>query len=392
MHRHLATGSGRFARAGRAALLVAVLVALGAAFAPDLLERAAGWLPSLASGPSAAAPADPEIERTYAEAKALLDGYSGRTDELVRAGGLLEGILAKEPSHARAHVQLARVVYKLGHVSGSHYHPEALARARRLNDRALELDPQLPDAYVTGGYIALWQGGPEEARELAARAQALAPDALEPALLSARIEYERGNLDRAQAAYASILERAPSPRDQSVAQEQLAAIHCKRQEFDACEAAYRELIRLDPGSAWAKGNYAGVLVRLKKWDQAIAQAEAALAQMDYPDARHTLSKAYIGKGWDLLHARGPLREALDSFQGAIDADPANAYAHYGLGAAWYAHAVLRIDPSQDLAFLERAEEAYRKAAALEPGNATFKQELARLEAARRGLRAGKASW
>lgn len=374
------------------ALLVAVLLALTAAYGPPLLSRGSTTRDAAVPGSTrAAAAADPEVERTYAEAKALIDRWGGRGEDLVRAGRLLEGILAKEPRHARAHVQLARVVYKLGYMSGTRYHPEALARARRLNDRALQLDPELPDAHVTGGYIALWQGRADEARVMATRAKALAPDRLDAAFLAARIDYEQRDLERARAGYLEILERASDASERAEAHEQLAFIYCKQKQYDACEAAHREVIRLDPDSAWAKGNYAQVLVRRKKWDEAIEYAKAALAQMDYPNARDTLSDAYTGKGWSVLEAGGSVDDAIEHFERAVEAHESNAYAHYGLGAAWYSHVFRRTDPARNLEFLDRAEASYRRAVTLAPRNETFKRELTKVADVKRAVQARRAS-
>jgi tetratricopeptide (TPR) repeat protein len=149
---------------------------------------------------------------------------------------------------------------------------------------------------VVAGYIALYQRRYDEVEGFAARAEALAPDSMEP-------EFLRGNADeiakrfrRAVERYERLLARAQDPRDRMSALGNLVDARCGQVEDDACEAAHRAYIEASPDEAWARGNFAQFLVRKKRWDEAIATGEETRTVMDYPNVRATLGDAYFGRG------------------------------------------------------------------------------------------------
>ena len=103
------------------------------------------------------------------------DWNKGTTDSYRHSIDHYERAVSLDPSYARAHVALAETLC----YSGFFGMPaaEAFPRARRSVERALELDPVLPEALATLGYISFWYDWDWNAAEaLFKRAAALDPN------------------------------------------------------------------------------------------------------------------------------------------------------------------------------------------------------------------------
>jgi TolB-like protein len=96
--------------------------------------------------------------------------------DLRRALDLFEQAVRLEPDYARAHAGLA-LSWAVIHLNVPEIRsPEALARAEAEAQRALELDPQLADAYTALGYTYHWQARWTDALHAFDRAIALNPN------------------------------------------------------------------------------------------------------------------------------------------------------------------------------------------------------------------------
>ena len=98
---------------------------------------------------------DAEAYDAYRYAVAILRKGSLATDEeRKRADDMLEQAIARDPSFALAHAWLALSV-----VAGSHADPSSCAREQTLSERALALQPDLPEAHAAiGMFRATCQG------------------------------------------------------------------------------------------------------------------------------------------------------------------------------------------------------------------------------------------
>lgn len=118
--------------------------------------------------------------------------------------------------------------------------------------------------------------------------------------------------------------------------------------LDAASARYAEVVRLAPGHAEARANYANVLNDLQHWTRALAEADQALA------LNPALAAAANARG-TALGALGRARDAIRAFEDANRLAPDDPGPHVNLGNA--------------LSSAGRFDEAlanYRRAAALGP--------------------------
>lgn len=74
------------------------------------------------------------------------------------------------------------------------------------------------------------------------------------------------------------------------------------------------------------------------------------------------------------------------FHLAIEAHPATAGAHYGLGAYYFTKVRTAGSREQALEILDQAERAYQRALELEPGFAAARQELDKTRSARQWVK------
>jgi tetratricopeptide (TPR) repeat protein len=342
-------------------LLVALLVVAGLAL---------GALPSTGSGRAPAADLDRKVE----EATALIDDHEGDTRLLIEAGALLNQVARARPDHARAHAQAARVVYKLGYISYDDYHPMSLVRARALAERAIELDPKLVDGYFVAGRIALLEKRLPDASRMADKIEALEPGSRFALYLLADLDEAQGRFKVALERYQVLLARAQDEPQRVSALGGIASMTCRIREDDACEAAYRTRLAAEPNSAWTRGNFAAVLARRHKYDEAIEMAESALEITDYGMGRRTLAEAHVAKGWDLLR-QGKPDAAREHFEAALEADEDSGPAHYSMGAVHLQLAQAAKNAREQRSEARKAEAAFRQALLADPGNGGYRSGL-----------------
>jgi TolB-like protein/Tfp pilus assembly protein PilF len=156
---------------------------------------------------------------------------------LRRAIDLFEEAIRLDPDYARAHAGLA-LAWAVIHLNAPEIRAsEALARAEAEARLALELDPELADAYTALGYAYHWQSRWDDAVRAFDRAVALNP-----------------NSSRARQWYAETL-----------------ALTGRAAE---AEAQIRQAVALDPLSLVAHGNLGLILFMNGRVQEAIAQVEA----------------------------------------------------------------------------------------------------------------------
>jgi Tfp pilus assembly protein PilF len=179
--------------------------------------------------------------------------------------------------------------------------------------------------------------------------------------LFSAIAIKAGDYDEADKRARHAIASTRDPRVLARSYDHLQTVYYQRRDYGGVEQVYLEIERLEPTSAWARGNYASFLVRRGELDRAITTAQQALAMMSYGAAHRTLAEAYAERGAQSLWERGLAEAAKDDFERAVHADPTYANAHYGLGAYWRLVAA----PGGDKAALDRSSEELRAAATLD---------------------------
>ena len=156
-------------------------------------------------------------------------------------------------------------------------------------EKALELDPELPEAHNNLGIMSVAGGAQKRAEAEFREAIRIRPDYADA----------HGNL-------ANLLSGAGNSVE-------------AREHFEIA-------LRLRPGDAATRYNYAMLLGRSSQYDDAQRQLEESLrADPEFADAHELLG--------NLLMARGQGPEAISHYREAVRIKPESARAHFGLGAA-----------------------------------------------------------
>ncbi|WP_437624537.1 protein kinase domain-containing protein [Sorangium sp. So ce1151] len=378
--------SGELRREQRAGLNGVIALA----FRPDGAQFAAGggnnqihvwrtpgqvWRPPVPPADYRPEPVTPEpspsVEASLVrDANALLD--EGRSQKVYRqARVLLEQAIRANPTYAPAHAALGRVEYKSGYLRYSEYNPDSLARAHEHAAKALELDPRCLDAHLVKGWTYVFQKDYGEARKRVEAAEALRPGDPDVHLLAADLAGREGKTEEALEHAKQIIEASKDPRVLARAYDTLTEVYTAMREWGAADDAYLATIRLDPRSAWAKGNYAAFLARREEYDRAVDMARAALATADYPMGHKILADALCGKGRQLL-ARQDFEGARAQFLAAKEAHPGSA--EPPLGLALYFRA--RAEKERNAELLAEAKKHLEEALRLDPKHRGAQEALA----------------
>jgi tetratricopeptide (TPR) repeat protein len=187
-----------------------------------------------------------------------------------RAEALYEGAIAADPTFALAHAQLAFLIMEM-YWRSIDTAPERLDRARASAMRALELEPNLPQAHLALGYLHYWghKDYPAALAEFAAARESLPNDAR----CSKAIAYVYRRQGRLADAVPE-LERATvlDPRDATSFLNLSMTLGFLRRYGEA-EAALNRALALSPDSIESRVYLAFMLLN----DDRPADAEAALA-------------------------------------------------------------------------------------------------------------------
>jgi tetratricopeptide (TPR) repeat protein len=312
-------------------------------------------------------------QRTYAEAMDLVDSYAGEAETLDRADTRLQAMLRANPRSALAYAGLGRVAFNRGMRTSDDYDPAALKMAREMSEKAIAIDPALPDAYCVRGSAELEAKDVASARADAKTAVKLAPNMPRAVLLWANMEVSDGDLDGAEKTLRDLLSRPIAPAMALAGLEGLSDVYEKLGDYKAADQARRRQLEVAPDQAWTKGDYAAFLMREGDYDAAIVMAKRALVQMDYGAARHVLAKAHCAKGEQDLWDHNDAGAALEGFEAAASVSPTFERAAYDLGA--YHQYLARTRDERELA---TARTFYAKAVMLDPKDAAAKKALAAL--------------
>jgi TolB-like protein/Tfp pilus assembly protein PilF len=212
--------------------------------------------------------------------------HQRRKKSLIFAQQMFERAVERDPTFARAYAGIAESCVLLEHFFPREGHERNLERADAASRKALELDPELPDAHATLGFV-LWlsEQFPEAEREFQ-RAMALDPTHFESRYLYARASFQHGDLERALALFEEASRLQEDHETAFFAAQTLSALG----RHEEAEAAYRRALpiierhlELNPDDARAITMGAVAFSRLRDKARAIEWAERA-ATVDPEDA------------------------------------------------------------------------------------------------------------
>jgi tetratricopeptide (TPR) repeat protein len=318
----------------------------------------------------------------YEQTQKLIDSYPSNPDALLTAEKLLQQLLTSNPQSTSAYIGLGRLAYKKGYINFDNYESASLKQAHGYFSKALAINPALFDAYYYGTYPYLFEKNYVKAKEMALTAQRINPDAAQIDLLFAEIAKQEENYQEVEHYAQHILPRTSDKKLLKDAHSLLASVYKFQQRYDLAEKSYSSIIELDPTSPWSHINYSKFLIDLGRYDDAINYGKKALAIMDFGMGHHILANAYYQKGAELLWQKRQPDKAEEYFVLAINHNPEDANAYYGLGLSHYhiGHS------SKNISELEKAEQALMKAIDL---NSELKQAQGALDQLHLLLRAVK---
>lgn len=244
------------------------------------------------------------------------------TPDNARAAGLIERAIALDEDFALAHVALAQARFNEFALDGRPLQ-EVSAEIARLIDRALELEPELPEAFATRGALLREQHRLGESKAALQRSIALNPNNVQAA----------ANLGR-------IAEQSGAPRE--------ALDHFTRAQL------------LDPLDFLRQVDRCIALQDLARYAE--AQADCAAARRLEPRSEWS----FMATSW-LARAQGRLAESLRWIDAGLVATP-NAFELL----------MQRADVLMDLAMVDEAKRAVEAAAQIAPNRARIQIALADL--------------
>jgi predicted O-linked N-acetylglucosamine transferase (SPINDLY family) len=269
---------------------------------------------------------------------------------LYRAGRLAEAV---EQLQAAVRIAPQNAVYRanLGVVLNAAGRP---AEAVQAYESALEIDSFLAGIRANLGVSLLALGRVEDA--IAAQRAAIASDP-NHAEAQANLGLALMQAGEPQAAVESYRRAIALRADYANAYQHLARAHATLGQPGEAESAARKAIELLPANAAAHHLLARLLAADDRLAEAIASERKALDLM--PDAA-----AFAALG-DLLNRTGDYREAVIAFRKGLSLNDNLPQLHAGLGRAQF-----------QLGGMVRAVESFRCALELDPGNESYRAELA----------------
>jgi tetratricopeptide (TPR) repeat protein len=236
----------------------------------------------------------------------------------------------------------------------AHHQAGRLRRAEALYRKALQKDPDDPNALHLLGVAAYQCGEVGTALQLIERALPGLPELPDVHLNYGNALREAGKLAEAVTSYRRALALKP---DYGMARNNLAAALNQQEEFAAGLANSKRAIALIPEFFGAYVNHAAALMGLERFAAAEAPLRRALELA--PDRMQT----HRDLGW-VLAKLGRYEEAVVCLEQAIALDPDDPTIHFALGTTLY----LRKD-------LPGSEARLRRAVALAPGYTAAWHEL-----------------
>jgi cytochrome c-type biogenesis protein CcmH/NrfG len=246
-------------------------------------------LPAVAEQPSQAR----AIARAAFE---LIEEHPFEHARLRQAMAEIDRARALDPDESYVFLAAALLLKAAGYHSGDRFEersfsPELLEKSIELTERAVKADEKNVDAHVELASLYVAQRRFPEAQHHFFVAYKLAPEDFDVWYGQAVAWWKQGNAQKSHTALAGAEKRVRTDHDRITLLRQKERVARSRNNWPEVEAILEEEIRLTPDSPWAHGNYAGFLLRQRRYDEAVAEYEKAVKLGPYPIAERGLQEA-----------------------------------------------------------------------------------------------------
>jgi len=212
---------------------------------------------------------DPAAHERYLQALGYLQRYENEAS-IDGAIGLLEKLARSNPADARVLATLGRA-YLAKYILT--FEPEWESRAESACQRALRLDPELPEVLVTLGNVHRESGRCREAVEAYRHALRLRPDDPE-ALCNLAVAYQReGDLEKAEKALRQAI--VVRPNSWSI-HNTLGVLYFNQARYEEAAHAWERVLQLTPDNARGHYNLAAAKYHLGRYTEAVEGYERSL--------------------------------------------------------------------------------------------------------------------
>jgi predicted Zn-dependent protease len=291
----------------------------------------------LSTDPATAARQAEEVLRVvdgHPVARLLLAASHTALGDPQRAADILEPLAREQPRSPAVQLELGIALGRAGHGD------DAVAALRR----AVALKPELPRAWLALGDHFSATG--DAAAAEAAYAEHLRHSTRDPHLLQAANALQANRIPEAEALLRARLRRTPTD---VAALRMLAEAQARMGRIEEAESLLARCVELVPTFDAARHHYAMVLHRANKPAEALAEVDALLA-------RDPANSGYRNLRAVVLCRTGAYEDAIALYEGLVREYPQHARLWLSFG-----HAL------KTAGHAARAIEAYRRAAAIEPG-------------------------
>ena len=303
----------------------------------------------LSMNPALAAEQATEILKVLPEqpnALMLLALSETANGQLAQALDTFSRLIKLQPGWAAAHFEMGQALAKTG----------SYADAIVSLQRALKIKPDFPKAWLSlGNYFSATE---DETKAQQAYANHVLYSASDPELLSAASALAENRIPEAEHSLKSYLKQYPTD---VAAIRMLAEVAARLGRDIDAENLLSRCLELAPNFHFARQNYALILNRLNKGEQALAQAEILL-QEDPGNLSYLNIKAVA------LNKLGDCNTAIKLYESIISKHP-------GYSKIWHSFG----HTLKTAGFQERAIQAYRNSIELEPSYGEAYWSLANLK-------------
>jgi tetratricopeptide (TPR) repeat protein len=231
------------------------------------------------------------------EATQLLDSWRGERGILIEAQKLLADALTLDPKFAPAYAESGRLLIKAS-IQGDSLNPALAAQAEQMLKAGTKADPKYAKNYTLLGYLYANTGDLPNAKKALEQADTIGTTDPWQQLNWADYWKEMGEPKQQ-------VKHCRKVMDSGIDNKQIlgVAVACVHNYYATVEpdramadSTYARALKLDPSSAYLRGNYARHLIlHFLDFDAAEKLARETITVMDYPHVRQTLSLALYSR-------------------------------------------------------------------------------------------------